>query len=179
MKDDENEPIVISDTSVIINFIHLNKLDLFGELPFQLLIPEVVYEEVDGKEYPEQKQRLKRALQEGEIDRVSIENEAVTEKFAAYRDQFGKGESACLALAEEHDWMIACDEKRAFRKTILQKLGEDRLLNTPGVIINAIRENLIDVQTAEKWKEKLKNNGYFMDVDSFRNIVLQEQGQER
>jgi hypothetical protein len=43
--------------------------------------------------------------------------------FADRMRVMGRGETACLALAETQNWYVASDEKKVFRREALARLG--------------------------------------------------------
>jgi predicted nucleic acid-binding protein len=120
--------VVVTDANILINLIHIGQLPLLGALVgFDFVVPdEVVAEILD----PEQAGALQEALQAGFVATASIADTEELAIFTALTTSLGKGESACLALAERRGWMIASDEGGAFRREANQRLGTGRLINT-------------------------------------------------
>ena len=58
----------------------------------------------------------------------------------------GKGESACIAIAEQREWLVASDERGRFLRIAKERLGEGRILNTPGLFVLGIRAGLLSVE---------------------------------
>ena len=160
---------VALDTSVLINFLHLKRLDLLFALPgFDFAVPEHVEEEVT---YPEQKRALTAVLEAGRLRRERIVDPDEIASYAEFSRLMGRGEAACLALAEKRGWHIASDERGRFQRLSRERIGEDRILNTPGVLILAIREGLLDVEEADSFKKQLEAQHFTMVFRSFRDVL--------
>lgn len=162
--DADETNVVVVDTSVLINFLHLGRLDVLDELPFRFLIPEEVRGEVDGDEYPEQERKLNQALEYEILELITVTEASITNQIARYTETFGKGESACLALAEAKSCGIACDDTRAVR-VARNTNAISPLLNTVGVIVMLIDENVVNRETAQKWKGVLDENSFYIQKD--------------
>jgi hypothetical protein len=76
-------------------------------------------------------------------------------------------------LAQTKNWYIASDEKRVFRREALARLGEGRILTTAGLLVLAIRANLLTVEQADQIKLVLETKRFRMAFGSFRDIVTQ------
>ena len=68
---------------------------------------------------------------------------------------------------------MACDEqkKKLIYRTIQQHLGKGYLLNTPGILIEAIREGMLTVSRADAIKNTLAQNRFVMPFASFQNFI--------
>ncbi len=68
---------------------------------------------------------------------------------------------------------MACDEqkKKLIYRTIQQHLGTGYLLNTPGILIEAIREGRLTVSRADAIKNTLARNRFVMPFASFQNFI--------
>jgi len=83
----------------------------------------------------------------------------------------GKGEAACLAMAQHRGWVVACDERRAFLREARRRVGETRLLNTPGLILLAIRQSKMTVEEADEAKKVLETRRFRMKFRSFGDLL--------
>ena len=83
----------------------------------------------------------------------------------------GSGEAACLAMAETRGWLIAPDEKRRFRREVIARLGEGRLVTTAGLFVIAIRAGAISVEEADHVKEVLERHRFRIAFRSFRELA--------
>lgn len=158
------------DASVLINLLHIGRVLLLPGLPgLRPLLPEEVLAEIS---HPEQRQELLSAIEGGHLTRVSIDDPVVLETFADLRDSLGKGEAACLAIAQHgHDIVIASDEKGAFLRLAKERLGEGRVLTTADILLMGIRARLISVEDADAAKELLTTRRFRMPFASFRDLL--------
>jgi predicted nucleic acid-binding protein len=85
----------------------------------------------------------------------------------------GRGEAACLAMAEARGWLVASDEKRRFRREVIARLGEGRLVTTAGLFVMAIRAGTLSVEEADQAKEVLQRYRFRMTFRSFRDLLDQ------
>ncbi len=165
----EEEIVVVTDANVMINFIHIGRLELLARLPgLRFVVPEhVVAEITDAAQAAE----LRAALERGDVDEVRMTDAVEIARFAALTETLGRGESACLALAEARGWAVASDERRAFHRTAVERIGEDRLLSTPALILRAIRAGLATVAEADDWKALLEQRRFRMKFASFGDLL--------
>jgi predicted nucleic acid-binding protein len=161
--------IVITDTSILINLSHTGHLALLGRVAgLRFVIPDEVVAEVTE---PEQRRTLEAVLADGSLKQESIANPAELAVFVELSQILGSGESACLALASSRGWLVACDEKRVFLREARSRLGEGRVLNTPGLYVLWIRSGLLTVEEADKAKAILESNRFKMAFLSFREVI--------
>jgi predicted nucleic acid-binding protein len=165
----ETGSVVITDTSVLINLLHTGHLSLLGRTPgYRFLVSEEVLAEVQDSE---QKDLVDRALSGGFLEIAVIET---AEELATYTELtliLGSGESACLALASSRGWLIACDERRVFLREARARIGEQRLINTPGLYLLWIHSGILTVDEADAAKVTLESRRFKMGFRSFRDLV--------
>jgi predicted nucleic acid-binding protein len=165
----EELTVVLADTSVVINFAHIDRLSLFGALRgYRFRIPEEVAEEVRR---PEQRSLLQQALDAGYLGEVRLTGVATLHSFNALRKILGPGEAACLALAAGNGWSVACDERGACRREALRLIGHDRLFTTPDLLALAIRQGLWTVDEADQAKQALEQNRFRMRFGSLDEFM--------
>ncbi len=158
-----------TDTCILINFSILDRLDLLGALAdFEFLVLENVVEEVRR---PEHQPRLRSALERGHLRRIEIVDVETLSIFAELRRSMGGGEAACLAVAATHGWLIASDEKKVFLREANNRLGPGRILNTPGLLVLAIRAGLMTVEEADRAKRILEQHRFRMRFSSFKDVL--------
>lgn len=168
MTDGEKQTVAI-DASVLINLAIVERLDLLrapGE--YRFVVPLDALEEV---ERPAQRSRVDAALERGHLSRVELAEPRVLARRAVLLTELGPGESACLALAAERGWLVACDERRAFRRIALRLLGEGRLINTAGLFVLGIRRGYWTVADADQAKDVLARNRFRLQFQSFEELV--------
>ena len=161
--------IVIADTSVIINLCHTCHLLLLGKTSaFEFLVPDEVIAEITE---PGQQRALGEALAAGALRKHSISSPEELGTFAELTQILGTGEAACLAVAENRNWLVACDEKRLFLREARKRLGSDRILNTAGLYVFWIRAGIVDVTEADNAKAILESHRFKLAFSSFRDVI--------
>src|SRR5216683_1940900 len=160
---------VATDTCVLINLLRVNRLDLLGALPpYVFHVPPEVVEEID---YPDQQQAVQTAIQQGWIQQTRLEDPLELQTFARATAQLGKGESACIALAEKRSWVLGTDDSKGAKwKKVISAPGI-QILNTPGIILLAVRKGVLTIQQADEIKVSLENNRFRMGFRSFADLV--------
>ena len=164
--------LVIADTSFLVNFLTLDRMDILrGLQAYVFYVPNHVVAEV---EYAEQQERLSAALAEGTVTELEITDPGEIALYDELRRFLGDGEAACLAVAATRRWVIATDEKRRLRREIFERLGEEYLLNTPGAIVAALRAGILTVPEAETIRGELARHRFVMaGVPSFEELLRQ------
>jgi predicted nucleic acid-binding protein len=163
--------VVITDANILINLIHVGRLDLLGTLPaFTFVVPEHVVAEITD---PGQRQHLASALALGELRQESITDLHALTTYAELRRIMGQGEAACLALAEARGRLIASDEKRRFRREVQVRLGTGRLVTTAGLFVLAIRAGTLSVEQADQAKATWEQHRFRLPFGSFRELLAE------
>lgn len=161
--------VVVTDANVLINFAHIDRLALLGELgAFRLKLPAEVLEEIVD---PAQRGAVDAAIAAGSLELLVVDELDALALFADLRDLMGRGEAACLALAATKGYHLASDEKKRFRRKAIELIGEARILQTEDLILQAIRCGQISVAEADGYKAVLEANRYTMPFKSFAERV--------
>jgi predicted nucleic acid-binding protein len=160
---------VATDTCILINLMRVNRLDLLGALPqYVFYVPPEVTEEI---EHPDQQRALQEAIRQGWIRQTRLEDPMELQSFAQATAQLGKGESACIALAEKRNWVLGTDDSKGAKwKKVISALGI-QILNTPGIILLAVRKEVLTIQQADEIKDALQQNRFQMGFSSFGDLV--------
>jgi len=160
---------VIVDTSCLINFLIVDRMDVFSALSgYAFVIPNhVVAEVTDATE----RIRLTAALTAGVVTEIEITDLTEIALYATLRRILGDGESACLAVAATRGWVMAADEKGRFRREAVERLGEAALVNTPGILVSAIQEGILTAEGAEALRAVLAMHRFVMDIPPFAELV--------
>jgi predicted nucleic acid-binding protein len=157
--------VVITDTNVLINFLHIGRLALLGELPaYRFQLPAEVLQELTD---PGQRATLDHAIAAGQIELKIIDALDTLALYGDLRDLMGRGEAACLALAATTGSLLASDEKKRFRRKAIELIGEARILGTEDLLVHAIRGGRITVAQADEYKVVLAEKRYTMPFASF------------
>jgi len=150
---------VATDTCIIINLLRVNRLDLLGAVP-----PYVFH-------VPDQQHAVQEAIEKGWIRQTRLEDPLELQTFARATAQLGKGESACIALAEKRNWVLGTDDSKGAKwKKVISAPGI-QILNTPGIILLAIRNGVLTLHQADEIKHTLEKNRFQMGFRSFGDIV--------
>lgn len=165
-------PIVV-DTSVLINFLRVDRLDLFARHPdFEFLVTEHVKAEVT-RNYPQQLQRLLDGCQSGAVCEISVNNLAELETFNTLFSgkRLGAGECAAIAAAYHRGLLIAVDDKQA-KKAAHRLCKPHSVLDTVDLMVFFIRAGLLDVAQADEIKRDWEANHRFrLPFNSFQQKI--------
>lgn len=157
--------VVITDTNVLINFMHIDQVVLLGELPaYRVGLPTEVLQELTDVS---QRASIEAAIAAGKIHLLVVETMDGLELFGNLRDLMGRGEAACLALAATTGCYLASDERKRFRRRAIELIGEERILRTEDLLLEAIRCDRMTVAQADEYKAVLAGNRYVMPFASF------------
>jgi len=167
---DQPKPLdVCTDACVLINFAHVSRLDLLGQIQDMIFhAPQEVLNEVSE---PGQMRKVEEAVENGVLHRLKIIAVEELQSVAEYIEQFGKGESACLAVAIHRQWVVATDETKDRRLSREIASKRIKLINTPGILLKAVRQGLLSVQAADLIKTELEANRFKMSFKSFQELV--------
>jgi predicted nucleic acid-binding protein len=165
----ESIVIVVTDSNVLINLAHINRLDLLEQLPpFSFVVPQEVIKEITDVA---QSELVQGAINAGSLRGVQLDSIPELRTYAQLVRTLGSGEAACLTLAESRGWLIASDEKRKFYREAMVRLGQDRIINTAGILLKAIRLNVLSVDEADGAKILLEQRRFTMKFTSFRDLL--------
>lgn len=163
--------VVVTDSNVLINLMHVSRLGLLERIPgHEFIVPDHVRDEIL---HPEERPTLEAAIQAGGLKLESITDLDALTLFAELLVHIGRGEAACIALAAKRGWSIASDEKRRFRREALARLGSDRLLGTPELFILAVQADLLTIEEAGADKLFLERRKFKMPFESFETLLRQ------
>lgn len=123
--------VVVVDANVIITLIQEGMLEVLWSIPgHRFVIPDEVVAEVKR---PEQAQELRNAIDNNQLEELPVTSVEELTIFTELIKRLGRGESACIAVAEVRGWSVASDEKRRFLRTVRERLGINRLLTTSDI----------------------------------------------
>jgi predicted nucleic acid-binding protein len=160
---------VVTDTCILINFMQVERLDLLCQhKDYRIVITEHVRSEIADQQ---QAVDLASAVSAGEIEETSVTDPTELALFATLNAILGRGESAAIAVAATRGWVIATDEKGRTRREIERRLGKERLLTTPGLLLKCILNGTLTVAEADDIKDKLAAQRFAMNFASFAELL--------
>ena len=110
--------MIVSNTTPLSNFLHLNRMDILQHLFTHIHIPQVVREELE--EFFSAHEQLQKALQDGFLVVHTIQSSVILKQFLNVLHQ---GEAEAIALAEEINAdLIILDDNRARRTASMRGL---------------------------------------------------------
>ena len=111
------------------------------------------------------------AIAAGHLDEVKLDQPGELGLYVSFNATLGKGESACVALGKARGWAIATDESKDPRwKKVISGAGF-AIINTPGILLAAIRAGALAVAAADEIKTKLEQKRFKMKFDSFESLM--------
>jgi len=160
---------VCTDSCVLINFAHVSRLDLLGQMSDLVFhVPEEVINEISE---PTQAKKLEAAIKDGTLHALKIVDVEELRLMAEYAAMFGKGESACLAVGVQRRWIIGTDETKDRRLSREIAARGIKVINTPGILLKSIRHGILSVEAADLIKAELETKKFKMSFNSFRELV--------
>lgn len=172
MPDSQRAPILV-DTSVLINFLAIDRIDLLAKHPdFRFMITEHVRCEVT-KHYADQLARLERALGQGGLEETRVESIGELAFFAQLiqNPRLGLGECAAIAAAIVRAQPLAIDDKAARRAASDLAPGLS-LMDTQSVIVSLLRAGTLTIEQADAIKTTWEKECSFkLRISSFAELL--------
>lgn len=138
---------IVLDTSVLLNFVRIDRMDLLLPLAVPLLTPDDVRAEVTR---PDQRTVLEAAITSGLLHVESISNPAEVALFAelARVGRFGPGERAVMAVSLTRG-MVAGLQERLAAAELRRRDKASRIVTTEDIVLTAIKAGAISVRDAD------------------------------
>jgi predicted nucleic acid-binding protein len=148
---------IIADTSVLINFLRIDRMDLIGLHPEPFSATEHVADEISDA-YPDQQTRYAAALAAGDLSQVTVNDPEELDLFLrlGQSQRLGAGERSAIAVALNRGWTLAIDDNRAFNQAFREAGLPGRSLTrirTQDVVVTLIRNNTLTVAEADVIKD--------------------------
>ena len=159
---------VITDTSVLINFLVIDKVELLGLLPGrQFVITDHVRSEVTAH-YHDQLQLLELSLGNRHLAEISVADPGEVGAFATLtKTGLGIGECSAIAVAQNRGHALAIDDKTA-RKRVAALYPTVTILTTELIVLEMIRADLLTIAEADAIKLEWEQNHRFkLPFESF------------
>lgn len=164
--------IVVSDTSVLVNFLRIERVDLIADHSYEFLVTDHVSEEITDH-YPAQQALFTSALENGALREVSVTNAEAVALFGRLSSTgtLGPGECSAIALSIHSGYALAIDDRRAAKQALRISHGL-RILRTQDLVVSMIHEGLLTIRHADAIKETWSNEHRFhLPFNSFREFL--------
>lgn len=164
---------VITDTSTLVNFLRIGRVDLLAGLTsYRFVVTDHVRAEVTS-DYPAQLSNFEFALLAGHVVEITLDTPADLTVFAELTAlRLGDGECASIAAALNRGLPLAIDDNRARKKAVARN-PTLRLLDTVGLMVEAIQAALLTVAEADAIKVDWEKNHRFIKkhFSSFAELI--------
>jgi predicted nucleic acid-binding protein len=161
--------VIVADANILINLCHAGLLSLLERLPgFEFIVSDEVNAEITQ---PAQRSQLDELFARGAVKCHSLASPSELGIYAELRASMGSGEASCIALAQSRGLYLASDERRAFLREVKARVGEGKLLTTPGLFVLAIRAGLLTIDAADAAKTALEQHSFAMRFASFADVI--------
>lgn len=146
------ETIVITDTSVLINFLVLDRVELLARLSeHRFVVTDHVRAEITAH-YQDQLQRLDAAFAAGTLQEIRVTDLEEVRLFAELTATgLGIGECSAIAVAAHRRLTLAIDDKRAIKKVKALGLGLT-FLSTESLVVLLIQQGVLSIAEADDIK---------------------------
>ena len=169
----EHQPaIIVTDASVLINFLRIDRTDLLAGHSHAFLATDHVAAEITDR-YPDQQQRFAAALA---ADAISETRVTMPEEIRLFGSMFaagrlGAGECSAIALAIHRRYILAIDDRLA--TTHARRADTSlRILATQDLVLSMIHEGLLDIAEADRIKQEWATRHRFrLKLDSFQRLI--------
>jgi len=160
--------VVITDTSVLINFLVLDRAGLLAGVPtHRFVVTDHVRAEITAH-YHEQLQRLEQAFSAQLLEEITVSDLAEVQLFAELTAKgLGIGECSAIAVAVHRQLTLAIDDKQAIKK--VASLGlKVPILTTESLMVLLIQQGALSVDEADAMKLEWEQNHRFrLPIRSF------------
>ena len=160
------------DTSVLINFLKIDRMDLLEKCSHSFFITDHVQEEITTH-YSDQHTLLQTALHQKILQKADVES---SEEFAVFAQlsksgQLGTGECAAIALASCRKYYLLIDDVQAIKKAS-SLIAPNFILRTQDLIVLMIQEHLLEIKEADYLIEVwAKQHRFKLKVKSFEEFM--------
>ena len=164
--------VVITDTSVLINFLVLDRASLLARMPtHRFVVTDHVRAEITAH-YHEQLQRLEQAFSAQILEEITVSDLAEVQLFAELTAKgLGIGECSAIAVAVHRQLTLAIDDKQAIKKVASLGLNVS-ILTTESLMVLLIRQGALSVDDADTMKLEWETNHRFrLTFSSFRERI--------
>jgi len=166
--------IVVADTSVLVNFLRIDRMDLIGAHPDSFIATDHVNAEITE---PDQKSRYSTALSAGYLVEQRVDDSVEVEIFLRLSrgGRLGAGERSAIAVALNRNYRLAIQDNRAIGRAI-QEAGISgnpvSIMRTQDIVVELIRSQALTVEMADALLVNWASNHRFrLNISSFRELL--------
>jgi predicted nucleic acid-binding protein len=169
-------PIIVADTSVLINFLRIDRMDLIEAHPASFIATDHVAAEIVDT-YPEQQARYAAALIAAQITEQRVDDLVELELFLrlAAKGRLGAGERSAIAVALNRKCPLAIDDSRAIQRAIDEAgiAGNPlTILRTQDIVVELIQGGVLSLEAADRIRaEWAANHRFRLKISSFRDLL--------
>ncbi len=164
--------IIVTDASVLINFLRIDRIDLIASHSHAFLATDHVANEISDR-YPDQRRRFVSALDSGALTIIPV---TVAEELRIFTSlsatgRLGAGECSAIAVAVQRGYALVMDDRVAIRLT--RRLAPSlHIMTTQDLVVSMIRQDLLDVAEANRIKHEWSDRHRFrLKLDSFSSLL--------
>lgn len=163
----DQPPLLIADSSTLLNFLVVERMDLMLELGYSLHVVDAVVHEIKSE-----RAVLDQLIAEGAVTRVVLEGPQITETVASFTlCGLGAGEALSYAAALELDCAIAIDDRRAVKRAATTA-GHLQVVTTSDIIVAALKGGRIEIAQADALKSTWERSHRFrLRFESFAALL--------
>lgn len=157
---------VVLDTSVLVNFLRIVRMDLLRRHSFDFIVTDHVVSEITDH-YTEQKLQIRNSISDGTLQQMTIKSTDELELFGSLiaTRTLGGGECSAIALALHHNYVLATDDRRATKHA--QRISHDlKVITTPDLLQSMIDQKLLNLNEATAIKDQWAREHRFIIKDS-------------
>jgi predicted nucleic acid-binding protein len=160
---------VASDACILINFAIVDRLDVLGKIAgYRFHVTKEVLDEIEDCEHRE---RIEQAIRDSVLQLTALTGADELAIFVRQRELLGKGESSCLALVQHRRWMLCTVETKGAKWLQVTTAEKGHVLNTPGILLLAIKAGILSVEEADGIKASLETRRFKMSFKSFSELI--------
>lgn len=163
---------LVLDTSVLVNFLAVDRLDLLAHYPALCVVTDHVRAEVLDF-YHERYQRFQKALADQIILEVRVDRLDELQTFAELSQvkRLGLGECSAIAAAVHRHYHLALDDRRA-RNEAKRRFPSLTLQGTADIIVTSIEAGLLTLAEADAIKEVwAAEHSFRLKIVSFSDLL--------
>jgi predicted nucleic acid-binding protein len=166
--------IVVADTSVLINFLKIDRMDLLRRHPSRFLVTDHVESEI---EEDEQRVRFAAAIAAGCLETCTVTDPAEVALYMRLGPgkRLGSGECSAIAVALRRHYAIAIDDNKALNRALREAglaAAKLEIMRTPDVIVALIRAGALSIAEADYIRDIwARHHRFRIKVASFKDLL--------